>query len=263
MLIKEKDIIHYIDIQFEKLEDLVKKSANNFNKIQIHRFRVQVKKLRAFLRLLQSNPSQKKKLKIPGNLKKIYRAAGEIRNIQNHRSWIKDFFQNKSIPKTYLVLLKKKLNASKQKMNDSLDKKPGFQKKKNEIESKIEFNFDHSWLSPFFDEKKATITRILAEEKTDAVLHLLRKTLKDLDYTEKWIRQLAEYKEWKSRFAMKELIELLGKHQDYTIHENFLSSDETAQLNGTDKMLVEEAYRAASENKAMLKEGILLKIASH
>ncbi|HEX4851970.1 MAG TPA: CHAD domain-containing protein, partial [Puia sp.] len=65
MPVQNKDIIHYINAQFEKLRDLAGKATKKFDKTQIHHFRVRVKKLRAFLRLLQSNPSQKKKLRIP------------------------------------------------------------------------------------------------------------------------------------------------------------------------------------------------------
>ncbi|HEX4849891.1 MAG TPA: hypothetical protein VFV08_03745, partial [Puia sp.] len=145
---------------------------------------------------------------------------------------------------------------------DSLPAKSEFQKEEKEIIHKIGTNGNLAWIGAFLEEKQQSVVRVFAEEKTDTVLHTLRKTLKDLDYNEKWIAQSAAFSQWKSGFGMKELIELLGNHQDYTIHEKFLSSNETAQLNGIDKMLVEDAYRAAAENKAMLKREILLKLAS-
>ncbi|PWT75443.1 MAG: hypothetical protein C5B59_08985 [Bacteroidetes bacterium] len=262
MVANEKDIIHHIHRQFATLAELANKSTVSFNKIQVHRFRVQTKKLRAFLRLLQANPSQKKKLKIPRKIKKIYEVAGEIRNIQNHRSWIHDYFQNKKIPKTYLAMLRKKLDENKQEMRDKSHGEIFFNKERKEIIHRLARIKDQSCIDTFFEEKKQTIGTILAEEKSDAVLHALRKTLKDLDYNKKWLSQSSEFNEWKSEFVMKDLIDLLGSHQDFTIHEIFLSADETAQLNGTDKMLIEEAYRAASENKATIKEKILLKLAS-
>src|SRR6266436_3162758 len=53
----------------------------------IHHFRVEIKKLRAFLRMLQTGRDAP--IKIPGSLKKIYHYAGLIRELQLHQQTIK------------------------------------------------------------------------------------------------------------------------------------------------------------------------------
>ena len=55
----------------------------------IHLFRIEIKKLRAFLRLLSLKLKKEDELKLPFKIKKMYKYAGKIRDRQLHRKRMK------------------------------------------------------------------------------------------------------------------------------------------------------------------------------
>src|SRR5690348_18289101 len=81
---KQKEIKEVITNHFDVMNSLFHKISHEFNAEDIHHFRVEVKKLRAFLRLLTASEKLEGPL-LPENLKSLYRYVGIIRNIQLHR----------------------------------------------------------------------------------------------------------------------------------------------------------------------------------
>src|SRR6478672_10524069 len=81
---KEHAINGVLHTRLKKIQGHFHQLQESFDTEAIHDFRLEVKKLRGFLRLLQAGLSPGSQLKIPPHLKAIYEATGQIRNIQLH-----------------------------------------------------------------------------------------------------------------------------------------------------------------------------------
>jgi len=101
-----KALKHIITKRFTALEKGVKEINKDFDKDAIHAFRVQVKKLRTFLQLQD--------LKLPGKVKKVYAAAGQIREIQLQLKQIRKAWEDSPEPSGYLSQLEEELTKRKE-----------------------------------------------------------------------------------------------------------------------------------------------------
>ena len=85
----KKEISKEIVRHFHKIERLAHKCVVHFDTASMDEFRVEVKRLRAFLRLIQVLPDGENNLRISGHLKSFYGYTGIIDNISRHLGFIK------------------------------------------------------------------------------------------------------------------------------------------------------------------------------
>jgi CHAD domain-containing protein len=98
----QRETIQALKSRFEKIQASFDSAIAYLDAEDIHAFRVDVKKLRAFLRLAPG----KVKVKLPKRLHQFYRLVGLIRNLQLQELRIRDAFPLKSaLPQSYLNLL--------------------------------------------------------------------------------------------------------------------------------------------------------------
>ena len=93
--------------RFEKLSKYYYSTLEDFKLNAIHHFRVEMKKLRALIRLVNLSDIEHQN-KIPKPLKSFYNIAGNIRNLQLHRQRVVNLCKNLSmeLPSLYLEFLK-------------------------------------------------------------------------------------------------------------------------------------------------------------
>lgn len=154
-----------------------------FGMEDIHHFRVEVKKTRAFLRMLSSNDDTGK-IKIPGPLKEAYRKAGKMRDIQLHREDIRNEKKAGIQPGgAYLQQLDNKLEAARKELKSLRPRILPLSRQK--IEKKLQ-GLPSPDIESFTKEKLVAVARI-APAKTigNEELHLTRKNLKDIIYLSK------------------------------------------------------------------------------
>src|SRR5215472_18248673 len=103
---KEEEIVDIVEKSFRTLDKLCHKILKEFDAQDIHDFRVEVKKIRAFLRLLGIKKEEGEPL-IPKLLKTFYGYVGTIRNIQLSEYSLSNYAAVRSveIPAGYLKLL--------------------------------------------------------------------------------------------------------------------------------------------------------------
>jgi CHAD domain-containing protein len=212
-----QETIHIIKIRFEKIQASFDAAIVYLDAEDIHAFRVEVKKLRAFLQLA----SPREKTKLPRHLHHFYRIAGEIRSIQLQEQRIRDTFPHEgSLPQSYLTLLSieaadhirhaRKLVATR--LSIAADEQrllhafPGCLSKN----SLREFTRDSICVLQ-------TIADHL-EPVGDDTLHSLRKCLKGLLYNQSYIQKEAAdilpLALPAGKNTLTACIELLGQYQD-------------------------------------------------
>lgn len=170
---------------------LAEKVGKHFDKDTIHDFRVEVKRLRSFLRLLRSH-SEEPKLKMTKKFKNLYHIAGDIRDTQLELDTLNN--EKISLPQ-YKISLHGKIGKLKSEWNkrysDDIVRKMHDKLMANNIRA-----IHPALLERFFSDKLAAIKKLpLSKSPSDDQVHEARKQIKDILYTSKLAK-----KEWKAAY---------------------------------------------------------------
>src|SRR3954447_2348284 len=87
---KKKEAYKHLNKLWKKMQQEFKKFTCSDDPEKLHRFRVQVKKIRSFLTLLETNEKNKELLKKFKPVKKIFKSAGIIRDAFLHNKQAKE-----------------------------------------------------------------------------------------------------------------------------------------------------------------------------
>jgi CHAD domain-containing protein len=190
--------------------------------VAIHDFRVEVKKLRAFLRLQNSAAGMEEDVSLPKKLKKDYSLFGKIRDHQLCIKKITEFEKEKNtrLKKTVAVIKKAIKGLKKKKL--SLATKDEFKKAEKIVLQFLPKTKSSGHEKKFFEQKTAAAHKIISRKSfTNERLHSIRKNIKDLIYIS-WT-QRHHYKKlapvW-NRTKLKtaeNIARLLGLHNDLCI----------------------------------------------
>lgn len=182
IVMTKKEGKKYFEKQWTEMKSGLKSFLKEENQEDLHRFRVQVKKLRAFLILLDSAADNSK---ILGNFKpvrKVFKSAGEIRNafMNQKLTKIMNIDRGEFINDQLQLQLKstKKFKSSKIRFIKDLKDTHGV------LEKKIKA-VDNLHISLFYQNQLNKIATILAKPKFGEQLHECRKLVKILMYNYK------------------------------------------------------------------------------
>jgi CHAD domain-containing protein len=258
---KKDDIIDIYKNRFKKLSDIFQKVPEEFAMNDIHRFRVEMKKLRAFIRLTNLTTPEHQN-KIPKDLKKFYNTCGNIRNLQLQQQRINNLASDllMEAPDLYLQYLHDEEKLAK--------------KKAHELASSIS-------LKQFEKELIDTATILPQEIKTvfvqkskqrlsilftlpfyyDEALHDIRKAVKDLMYNYKYVDQEINV-ELPARLTrlknMETLTTSLGDFHDLCIALFLMSPMYLGHLSGlTQKELLSEFRNQLQLRKEAMKNELV------
>ena len=169
-----KALKHIITKRFTALEKAVAGIQKDFDKDAIHAFRVQAKKLRAFLRLLD--------LKLPNKIKKVYAAAGQIRDIQLQLTQIRKASQAMEEPAGYLLQLEEQLQKRKA-LFMAISKENHFGSSRRKLFKKLPAKLPFDNIADFLQGEIAVILVLVsAGLNSDDDLHSTRKKIKEIIY---------------------------------------------------------------------------------
>lgn len=171
------DITETIHRHTRRLRLLSTKVAAGFSADSLHDFRVEAKKFRALLRL--AGPDDRH---FPKGFRRLYKAAGEIRNLQLLRARISAFRADDGLglPQDFFSHLDERLVAAKKEMGRRIETGGGLKKLSRRSISGLPLRLTGSRQAYFVD----TRIRLSHPGNGDNVtqLHALRKSLKDLVY---------------------------------------------------------------------------------
>jgi CHAD domain-containing protein len=164
--------------ELRKTSRRARKVNKDFDKEAIHDFRVSVKSLRSFLRLIE-NYDPELKLKLSKKFKQLYSIAGAIREAQLEL----DVISGNEYPlPAYTKHLRDIINTKREKWELLFSKKLLDELKVN-LTCKCDIKTPHAALEDF-SMKKLTVIRKLMKIRQPATSHLhkVRKALKDIIY---------------------------------------------------------------------------------
>ena len=249
----------------------LKKTCKHYNNLledfeaeEIHDFRLQIKKLRAFIRLVNTEVAKGKNIKFDKGLKTFYHTTGRIRNVQLHKQKIIQWCTTLSYgtPVTYLKLLNEEETREKNTARTEAEEISFAHFKKNLVGSVPE-ELTAPCLQYFTILKRNELLALLSLSiYDDETLHNLRKILKDIlynwDYIVPYLTSVLP-----TYFVQKENIEFLatklGDFHDLCVSMCFLTPvyfDQIINEVETDNLMV--INRKIEWEKYNLKEEIVL-----
>lgn len=260
---QQKLIEHIIHQIFNRLGSLLGQIEENFDKKIIHHFRVEVKKLKAFLRLARLEQGS---VRIPHRLKQMYSAAGKVRDLQLHLLRIGNL--NKEGPLQqggYLRSLVNKLKKEKKELAKVLQQK-WLHKSEEIITEKLPEQLTSKTLQKFFNQKAAASKAILSGGiPTDTSLHFIRKNIKEILYVSYIFQenvQIAVPALWNKTKCKKaeKMAQELGVFNDARIALYYVHPDRLKEMNAEEKKRLQPIYRQWNAEKMAIRKKLLRKL---
>jgi CHAD domain-containing protein len=178
---KRKKQKRYLNKHFKKLQQEFEEFAVSKSPEALHAFRVQVKKIRSFLTLLETGKKNEKLLKIFKPVKKIFKSAGLIRNAQIHEKQAKQ--NHIDAAKFY-----KEQQAIQQVETEKLQNKKyellhTIKKTKHKLQTKLHA-ISGKEAAQFFGQQFQNACWLLNEHNFTEQLHTARKMFKHILYNQ-------------------------------------------------------------------------------
>ena len=199
----------------DKLKEIARSCVDidkDFDKNSIHNFRVTVKSLRSFLRLLRMY-IHKPSLKMPKKFKRLYHIAGAIRDIQLE---IETISNKQSVMPEYLDKLGRMLDQQKNEWRKYYSKKT-IRKLEDKLTKPTYETLQPEILEKFFNDRTAAIGNTVQNSTpTDSQVHNVRKKIKDILYTAKLAdKELHGFNKQTEKLPLKQLDKIAGNIGDY------------------------------------------------
>lgn len=252
---------------YRKLKKHTTTIVKDFDMEAIHQYRVEYKKLRAFLRMISKQHKMAFEIKVTKKLKQGYHLLGSIRDLQLQQQRIlevkKEAFKK---PHAYIILLKTEIQRLQLKLFKIFLRKT-VTASKIKTDLSIPNKFKLSSFINFAEKKWAAIYAIIASLNfSDNNIHEIRKILKDLFYTLK-IYKGTRYKLlsayiWKGKNEQyfNNLLDQLGSYQDKCTAIALLKFNWLNSLNSYNRKQLEQIKRGWIKDKLRMKKLVIKKL---
>lgn len=244
----------------------LKKIPGSFSTEDIHQFRVNFKKVRALLRLLNPEVNRSTALGMPASLLSLYHVAGTVRDLQVNIPFLTDLFAKNNVQAiSYFTKLEEDLSEAKNELGDKIEEK-SFKKYAHQISDAITNDLEECTIREFVHRKVATIRILLLGLSDDDDIHSIRKHIKDILYS---IR-IFEHEwhvpfpivAWENADGLEETSTQLGDYRDRCEALDFLkygldleaAKNETAAIQTIQEILQEDKNEAMKKLIAQLHE---------
>jgi hypothetical protein len=257
-----KQIIETIDTRFKNLNKIFPAVQEQFENQAIHHFRLETKKLRAFLRLCAIELNEANELRIPKKLKQFYGYIGIIENLQLQQqkiAAIKNSDDTNCVNyKSYKSFLQLEEHYWKVQAK-SVAHTHNFNDEKDAILELLPYKISKETLKKFINKKQQELNELMPSFNKDESLHRIRKIINDLIYNWRYIEvYIPAVIEHENLVALSEL---LGKFRNVSITLNLLHS--TLRDNGKnhpETPCLEKIETEWQNEKELIKEQVYAKL---
>jgi CHAD domain-containing protein len=223
-----KQIVEVTDTRFKNLNKILPKVVERFDNESIHHFRLETKKLRAFLRLCSIELNEANELRIPKTLKRFYGYIGIIENLQLQQQKLALLLNNEDKNCDAYKSYRKFLHTEEHYWKVQAKALPNTENLDDEKELVIDllpYKISNETLKKFVSKKAEELNELLTSTK-DESLHRIRKIINDLLYNWPYINAYAPL--LLSRLMKQEKLiafsELLAEFRNVSIALNLLNS---------------------------------------
>lgn len=241
-------------------KDIIKKELAIIDKLTgkkkidnelLHKLRTTYKKLRALVRMQLGMGNAKV---LPAPLNKLYKTAGNIRDLLLHVEYIKEATREKnSYPEAYIKTIKKEAAKHKKKLKahfKDFDKKGLSKEILDALPKEATGTKD---LLRWQRQQYVAIKKLAVKAHTDKTIHDIRKRVKDVLYV---FTHAAEQAYVKQIERLEILAADLGQYQDYGVQLQILK-EHTAEILPEESIVLKKAAQIWTAGKKRLKKRIL------
>lgn len=255
------------DTYYRNLKKQAGRIIRNNDAEAIHQFRVEYKKLRAFLRMLSEFGGAKEKIIIGRDLKKVYRIAGSIRDLQLQEERLRSLVSEESKKLlAYFLLLRREISRLKPELIEQLARDPvGGSWKKTVAGLPALFPLNN--FRRFVRQKLNTIySHIHSARLSDENIHEIRKIIKDLFYNLEIYGGIelkilsVKIRQEKDELFFKKLLNELGHFQDMYMAISLLKPYWLALMPASTRLLLENIKQKWILEKAATKRLLVKKL---
>jgi len=257
---KRREMAHIIRKRFDKVENAYQRVTEHFEVDDIHEFRIEIKKLRAFLRLL--GETKGKKGKLPKRLHQFYQLAGNIRNLQLQQKRVRELRKDQGLPQAYLNLLNTEAATQILVAGNMARNHLSLQKERKNILSRLPDSLRRKGRERYVRGGGTHLEGLAATPppRPDDTLHSIRKICKDLYYNRQYIGQEAGLELPSTLLreeGMKGLTDVLGDFQDMHTALELLHDRYTCLIaDGGERAILDSLKREWEEKKRTIREGV-------
>lgn len=236
----------------------------SFESETIHELRVEYKKLRAFIRLLQMD-ADARHLAMPADIKTVYHAAGTVRDLQLFLPQALLQSENGPVPLPgYLQYLQQRLFKAKEILVKTIEDLKGGKLIGN-ITHELPASLEDAAIRRFIHRKVAAVQVILLALEKDQELHTIRKQLKDIIYNIKifdsdWGISFP-VTAWRSEKRLNDTAAMLGDFNDRCIALSFLSESITDPLPESERTGLRQWRATLLQEKEVFKQQLIEQLA--
>lgn len=250
---KQQVITSVVKKRFSNIQEYISRMLVDFGEEPVHDFRTEIKKLRAFLRLLNTGHNEKQ-FGISKKIKVYYWYAGNIRNLQLDIKKLNG--PEGDIPAVYIVRLKKEIESLQGALR-SLHSPANFDNSKKIIRNWIAVPAK-PLVKKFVNQKVEEYKNLLTLMKQDEILHAIRKLLKDLLYNWKYIKEHRSLlpPAIAAKKQIEELTDILGEFCDRITGIHLLEAYLFATPDPADKETLEKIMSKWNTEKNELRSKI-------
>jgi CHAD domain len=245
--------------RFKKINRAVRKLEEKFSPARIHAFRLEVKHLNSFLKLLAAGGNTNHEVSMPGRIKKAYRKTGKLRLIQLEKESIRRLANQSDLhePLHYMIWLE----TEEQRLQESAEIYFGKMKrlKAGHFIRPLPRKIQRDMIRKFYEAQVVTVRNLVINEKWDEKsLHEARKILKNLIYNGPWIKNVAVKPESsdEQRELLKALESKIGSYHDLCASLRLLPEDKHIGMKDESEStsLLNIRKEWGNEKRALIKE---------
>lgn len=188
----KNEIIEIVDKHFKNIEKSFNKVVTHFNADDIQQFRIELKKLRAFLHLLDMEAGEGIQLKMTPNMKTFYGYTGIILNLDLSIQTINKHFElstDKGL-RSYINKLEKEIKYWEKNTNAHVDMHRNFRMDEEKILANLPAKLKRRSVKKFVEYINYEL-QVLLMRFDDEKLHSIRKLLEDILYNWKYLQPYA------------------------------------------------------------------------
>jgi len=265
----KNDIKVIIQQFFKRLNISMTLIKKDFDSAAIHDFRVDVKKLRSFIKLLALEPKAAKDLMLPPGIKKLYTLCGKIRDIQLQQLRMKEAFKDYNQLDEYENLLNNEMNRWMKKVNIALRYRPLLDAEQK-LPGNLPDRLSRGSIQQFFKQKKENMCTIISVGFfIDDELHSIRKNIKDIIYINKLlvgnVGMPVKAMQWdKAEIKRAELLaQELGRYNDYCFALSFLKSDRLKTIKSKERKSIQIIRKEWKLEKRLKRKEIIASLPAY
>jgi CHAD domain-containing protein len=230
----------------------------------IHELRVEYKKLRAFVRMVQMDADASHQLLISPPLKGIYHAAGAVRDLQLFMPQVTMLAAKENVPlPTYSQQLEQRLFKSKEALVKAIEE-ADIDKELHKMMKGLPKELEDAAIRKFLHYKIAAIQLTLLALAKDKELHGIRKQLKDIMYNIRiydsdWGISFPIIA-WRSETRLNDTATALGDFNDHCLALSFLRGENIEGLPEQEKEVIKKWTAEKLQEKETLKQQVMERV---